>query len=99
IGFQVIAYNTSGTDVSSFMFHMSSMTCDSGDGIVSVAVSSTNVWDTTTRPIQDFSAWYVKNAGLSNFPWGHSEYNEKMYPLDMRAASQLWADRPFHDLY
>lgn len=113
IGFDTVLIANTGTDMSSVTVVMSSMTCDNGSSIVSVPVSSFNVTDTTQRPIQEFSAWYVQNLGMSTFPWGHDEYEERMYPLDLRvpytvngndqgspvALTDLWAIRPYHDLY
>lgn len=84
-GFEVIGCDTGGTDASSVTVVMSSMTCQGGTGIVSVVVSSLNVTDTSQRPIQTFSAWYVKNIGLSVFPWDHSQYEMRQYPVDLRA--------------
>lgn len=105
----VMIFN-SGSSATNVMVTMSSMTCDSGDSIVSVAVSSLNVTDTTTRPIQVFSAWdNIISSGMSNFPYGRDEYEERQYPEDMRVpctitaghcipdgGTDLWVNRPFH---
>jgi hypothetical protein len=114
VGFEVIAINNSGVDASSVTVVMSSMTCSDGQGMVSVAVSSFNVTDTTTRPIQTFSAWYVQNKGGSVFPFGFGEYEERQYPVDMRIpctvnlgnnqcsvdqSLKLWSSRRLGDLY
>lgn len=88
---EVVGYNNSGVLASSITVSMSSMTCDSGDGIVSVSVSSFNVTDTSGRPIQTFSAAYVQHIGMSNFPYGRDEYEERQYPLDSRVPCTITA--------
>lgn len=107
--FEPILIINSGSSATNVTVAMSSMTCDSGDTIVSVAVSSYNVTDTTTRPIQDFSAWdNVISSGMSTIPYGRDEYEERQYPEDMRVpctvianhcvpdgGTDLWSNRAF----
>lgn len=114
VSFEVFALNNSGVDASSVTVSMSSMTCANSTGIQSVVVSSLNVTDISQRPIQVFSAWYVQNKGLSIFPFGFGEYEERMYPVDMRLPCtlntnknqcsttqdlKLWSSRVYRDVY
>lgn len=112
VGFEVMACDTGAVNASSVTVSMSSMTCTGGATIVSVPVSSGNVTDTSTRPQQVFSAWYVQHQGASVFPYGFSEYEERQFPLDMRVpctvnvngdciptTTPLWANRLYHDMY
>lgn len=111
-GFEVMACNTTGSSATNVTVSMSSMTCTGGATIVSVAVSSKNVTDTSTRPQQVFSAWYVQHQGSSVFPYGFNEYEERQYPLDMRVpctinvnndcipnSPALWSNRLYANLY
>lgn len=84
VGFEVIGCVPGGSPATNVTVAMSSMTCSGGTSIVSVPVSSSNVTDTTTRPQQVFSAWYLQHLGGSLFPYGFNEYEERQYPLDMR---------------
>lgn len=99
IGGALYLLNGSGSNVTNAMVQVSSLTCAGGTGIVSVAVSSMNVMDTTTRPTQLFLAYYVQMLGLSDLPYGHVEYNESIYPPRFRTSDSLWASRPDHDTF
>lgn len=99
VGGALYLLNNAAADAVNVMVTVSSMTCGGGTGIVSVAVSSGNVWDTTTRPMQLFLAKYTQIVMVSEIPWGNSEFNEFYYPTRFRSAAQTWATRPDHDKF
>ena len=111
--FQVVAYNNNAVDAASVTVVMSSMSCASATGIVSVPVVSSAVTNLTTRPIRVYSAWYLQNNGMSSLPYGRSEYEARQYPLDMRVpctvngnndcipngGTDLWVNRTMANLF
>lgn len=84
VGFEIVVIDKSGADATNVTVSMSSMSCANSTGITSVVVSSLNVTDTSARPIQVFSAWYLMSQSLSVLPYGRNEYEERQYPLDYR---------------
>lgn len=73
-----------GTDSTEVNVIVSSLTGPSGSGIVSVDVSSSNVFDWTTRPIEVFYVRYLQILGLSQLNYDPSEYDARHYPYDWR---------------
>lgn len=79
-----------------------------GSGIASVAVSSANAWNTSTRPIQEFYVRYLPIHGRS--VWYQEEYEARHDPPRFRRPcttnanndctpnnGTLWTQRPDHD--
>lgn len=100
IGGAVYLLNGGAADASNVMVKASSFTCQGGTGIVSVSTPAAKVWDTTGRPTQLFNVVYSSVAGISDLPYGHSEFNENLLPPRFRPiGSQLWVNRPDHDTY
>ncbi len=110
--FHVVVFDSSSVDATNVTAAMSSMTCQNNTGITSVVVSSVNVMDTSQRPIQVFSVWYSSVTGISDQQYGHSEFEERSYPLDFRVpytvsggagtpnpTTDFWVNRPGHDLF
>lgn len=56
-----------------------------GSGFASVAVSSTNVWNYTTRPYTLYKYSYLQEIGMNkNGPWDPSEYEMRQDPIRWR---------------
>jgi hypothetical protein len=91
---------------------VSSLTGPSGDGIVSVEVSSMNVYNWENRPIEVFYARYLQIEGMSQLMMEPSEYDAYHYPPRFRRpctvnvngacapdGGTLFTDRPDHNKF
>jgi len=108
----LVFYMTSnGSDSTEVNVTISSFTGPSGAGIVSPLVSSTSVFDWTTRPTEIFYVRYLPINGQSGLMLD-SEYDAYHYPVRWRRPCTVnvnnacapnggttWTDRPDHDKY
>jgi hypothetical protein len=76
------------TNATNVMVTISSFTgtgTASGSGFAAVAVSSTNVWNYTTRPYTLYKYSYLQEIGMNkNGPWDPSEYEMRQDPIRWR---------------
>jgi hypothetical protein len=103
--------NDTASDVSQVSVLMSSLSGPSGSSIASVAVSSMNVWDTTTRPIEKFFVRYLPIQGMTQLSWDGTEYDQGHLPERFKRpctmsgdqcspnGGTLWTDRTDHGKY
>jgi len=106
LGIELVIGNNTAVDIGSVSVSMSGFT-GSGGSISSVAVSSSNVWDWTGRPIEQFLERCLKIEGISMLTY--EQYDQQHLPEKFRlpctmTAGQcsanggtVWADRPDHD--
>lgn len=104
--------NGSGSNADNVTVTISGFSGPHGGSIFSTPVSSMNVTDYTTRPIEIFYVRYLQILGMSAQYWDPSEYDMRHTPLrfqtpytlfsanDHAVADpdlRLWANRPDHD--
>lgn len=102
--------NDTASNVSEVSVTISSFTGTDPDGIVSVEVSSMNVWDMNNRPVTQYIARYLPIQGMSKL--AYEEYYDQYHaPERLRRgctpngagcspnAGSYWSDRPDHDKY